>query len=108
MSNKTKLSIFQFSCLITYPILSLFSGINTYNILKISNINAYISIIISYILGIIPIFIYNYKENLSIKDKINYLFGNILGNIINIILYILYIFIGMLLMYNISNFIINF
>lgn len=109
--NKNKLTITQFACLIVFPILALFSGIGTHNTIKISEIDSYISVIYSYLLGFIPLLlfmlIFNYKKELNITDKIKYLFGNILGTIINYIINILVLCIGIVLLYNISNFAIS-
>lgn len=109
--NKSKLTVIQFSCLICFPILSLFSGIGTYNITKIAQVDSYLSVIISYLLGMLPfllfIFIFNYKPELNITEKINFLFGKYLGTIINIIINFLILCIGIILIYNISNFAIS-
>lgn len=109
--NKEKLTPLQFSCLISFPLLALFSGIGTHNIIKTAEVDSYISIIISYLLGLFPlllfILIFNYKKELDIKEKINYLFGNYLGTIINYIINILVLIIGIILIYNISNFAIS-
>lgn len=109
--NKEKLTPLQFSCLICFPLLALFSGIGTHNIIKIAEVDSYISIIISYLLGLIPLLlfmlIFNYKEELDLKEKINYLFGKHLGTIINYIINILILSIAIILIYNISNFAIS-
>ena len=109
--NQSKLTSLQFSCLIIFPILALFSGIGTHNIIKIAEIDSYITVLISYVLGLLPLFIFisifNYKEDLTIIEKVNYLFGKYLGFIINLIINILYLFIGVILIYNISNFAIS-
>lgn len=109
--NKEKLTSLQFSCLVSFPLLALFSGIGTHNIVKIAEVDSYISVLLSYLIGIIPlllfIFIFNYKQELDIKDKINYLFGKYLGTIINYIINILVLGIGIILIYNISNFAIS-
>lgn len=110
MSNK-KISSLQFSILTILPILSLFGGIGLYDILKIAKIDAYISTIITTILGFIVIamfiYIFNYKEKLSLPEKNIYLFGKIIGTIINYILCALMFFIALTLIYSISNFIIT-
>lgn len=106
--NKEKLTTFQFSCLIFFPILAFFSGIGTHNTIKIAGVDSYISVIFSYIIGFIPLLlfllIFNYKKELNITDKIKYLFGKYLGTIINWIIYILILIIGTTLFHSISNF----
>lgn len=109
--NNNKLTITQYSCLIFFPILALFSGIGTHNTIKIAGIDSYLSVIYSFLIGIIPLtiflLIFNYKKELNIKEKIKYLFGNILGNIICFIINVLVLCIGFVLLYNISNFAIS-
>lgn len=108
---KNKLTNIEFSCLIFFPILSLFSGIGTNNTIKIAGVDSYLSVFLAYLLGFIPLLlfllIFNYKKELNIKEKIEYLFGKILGTIINYSIYILIILIGTILLYSISNFAIS-
>ena len=109
--NKYKLNSREFACLICFPILALFSGIGTYSIIRSAKVDAYISVGISYILGfaIIGLFIYilNYKKDLNINLKVKYLFGRYLGFVVNLIINILMMLIGVVLLYNISNFAIS-
>lgn len=108
MIEKQKFTSFQFACLLVFPILALFSGIGTNNIIKIAKIDSYLSPIIAGIFGILIIllfiYIFNYLPDKNIVDKNKYLFGNILGTIINYIISILFLLIGIILIYNISNF----
>mgnify|MGYP003308040940 CR=1 FL=1 len=109
--NKTKFKSFQFACLTIFPILSLFAGIGTHNIIEIAALDSYMSPIIAGVLGIIIllmfIYIFNYEPNKTIIEKNIHLFGNILGTIINYIISILFLLIGITLLYNISNFAIS-
>lgn len=109
--NKSKLTSFQFSCLIYFPILSLFSGIGTYNTIKTAGIDAYLAIPIAYLIGFLLItlffLIFNYQPNLNITQKTKLLFGKNLGIIINILINLCLLFIGIILLYNISNFAIS-
>ena len=109
--NKSKLTAFQFSSMIIFPILALFSGVGTHNIIKIAKVDAYISSFLSFIIGIFPLLlfllIFNYKKELSITEKINYLFGKYLGFLINMLICILVLFIGVILLYNVTNFAIS-
>lgn len=111
MFNKDRLSVLEFSCLICFPILALFGGSGVYNIFEVSGIDAYISVIISYFIGffILGLFIYvlNYKKDMDINLKIRYLFGKYLGTGINIIIYLLLFVVGIVLLYNVSNFAIS-
>ena len=110
MNNK-KISNLQFSILMIFPILALFGGIGLYDIIKLTKIDAYISAIITLLLGFIIlamfICIFNYKEDLSLPEKNIYLFGKIIGTIINYILCILMFIIAIVLIYSISNFIVS-
>lgn len=109
--NKDKLTSLQFSCLICFPILAFFSGIGTYNIIKIAKVDAYLSTLFAYVFGLIAfllfLYIFNYKPELNITQKNKYLFGTILGTIINYLINILILLIGVTLIYNISNFAIS-
>jgi len=111
MNNKIKFTSFQFACLICFPILSLFSGIGTYNIIRISRIDSYMSPIIAGLLGIIILkmfmYIFNYLPDKNLPDKNKVLFGTILGTIINYIICFLFLMIGVVLLYNVSNFAIS-
>lgn len=109
--NNNKISSLQFSTLMIYPILSLFSGIGLYNIVKTAEIDAYISTIISTIIGLfiiaLFIFIFNYKKELTLPEKNIHLFGQTIGTIINYLISILIAFVGICLIYSISNFIVS-
>ena len=109
--KKDKLSTKEFSCLICFPILALFSGIGTYNIIKVAKVDAYLSVVFSYLIGFLILglflYIFNYRKDLSIHLKIKYLFGKYLGFIINLLINLLILLIGIVLLYNISNFAIS-
>lgn len=111
MMKSDKLSAKEFSCLICFPILALFSGIGTYNIIKITKVDAYISVIFSYLIGFLMlglfIYILNYRKDLSIHLKIQYLFGKYLGLGINLLMDFIILLTGIVLLYNISNFAIS-
>lgn len=111
MINKTKFTSLQFASLIVFPILSLFTGIGTYNIIRIAKVDSYMSPLFAGLLGIIIllmfIYIFNYEPDKTIIEKNKHLFGNILGTIINYIICILFLLIGVTLIYNITNFAIS-
>ena len=73
MTKNNKINTFQYSTLIMFLILSSFSGIGFQNIVKISKVDCYISIIISYFLGLIilglTIYISNYEPDKNIHEK---------------------------------------
>ena len=78
--NKNKLSAWQFATLITFPILSFYNTITSYNITKYANQNSYLSIIISFFLSLILLYcfytILTYKKEsdnsneMSLKDNL--------------------------------------
>ena len=90
MTNKTKFSSLQFACLVMFPILSLFTGIGTFNIIKIARVDSYMSPLFAGLLGIIVllmfIYIFNYEPDKTIIEKNKLIFGNILGTVINYII----------------------
>ena len=110
MTNK-KVNSLQVSCLITFILVSTITGIGMTNIIKITGRDAYLSVLVAGILGIIPFTIIlrvNDKDNdLTISEIVNKIFGKYLGLVVNLILDILVIIIGIVTMYSISNFIIS-
>lgn len=111
MMNNKKISSLEFSILMIFPILSLFSGIGLSNILKAAKIDAYLSIVLTTILGflilIILKYILDYEEELTLPEKNIKLFGKPLGFIINILIDIVLLFAAIVLTYNINNFIVS-
>lgn len=111
MNNNNKISSLQFSILIIYPILSLFSGIGLYSLFKSSSINSYISVAISFVLGffilLMFLYIFDYNKTMTLPQKNIDLFGSVLGNIINYIINLLLILAGIIVVYSISNFIVS-
>lgn len=109
--KKDKLTAFSFACLLSSPIFSLFSGVGSYNLIHIAGIDAWISVLISFIFGIIPflifLYIFNYQPTLNILEKNKYLFGKYLGTIFNLLINIFIFFIGIVQLFNISNFAIS-
>lgn len=104
-----KISYTELSSILLSIIITFHSGI-TINILKNQvGIDSWISIILSYIIGIIPIlltlYISNYEDKLNIFEKNINLFGKIIGNIINTLISIILFIIGITILYNIVNFI---
>ena len=106
-----KISTYELASIIIVQIVTMFSGINITILKEGSGINSWLSIIITYILGIIPIllimYISNYKQDLNLFDKIKTLYGKIIGSIINTIISILLLILGMTILYNIINFILS-
>lgn len=106
-----KINTIELAAIIIIQTVTPFFGI-CFSILKESTgTNLWLSAIISYILGFIPIililFISKYEPNLTLKEKIIKLFGKNLGFIINLILSLILIVLSITLLYNINNFILS-
>jgi spore germination protein KB len=88
--RNNNISAFQFLTITLLTTNALFVGIGIINIFDITKQDAWIVSIIAPIIGTIFILIYikilNYKPEMNIIEKINYLFGKIFGNIINLII----------------------
>ena len=109
MLNKEKLNSLQFASLIVFPLLSIFVNISFNNLKIISGIDSYVSIVMSFFGGLILLFqfiyVFNYKEELSIIEKNRYLFGNFWGNFFNFLLLIIAFIISCSLVFSMSSFI---
>lgn len=97
----------EYAILISFFMRSLFFGPAIYSILHFALQDAWISILISFILSFIPLFIYykllnhNHDDNIiSLNNKLG-----ILGKIINIILIIFIVFHAIMILWNLANFI---
>ena len=110
MKNK-QISSIQLSSILLMMIIASFSGIGIFSIVKASGIDAYISIPIAGIIGISYIFVYfyiaSYEPDLQFGEKMQKLFGNKLGFIINIVVAGLIITLGINVMFNLTNFIVS-
>ena len=106
-----KISYLELASIIIVQVVTMFSGINITILKEGADINSWLSAIITYVLGIIPIisiiYIASYKEDLNIFEKTNNLFGKKIGFIINIIISLLLLILGMTILYNIINFILS-
>lgn len=92
----TKISNKGFASLIFFISQSMFLGIGIPQILKSSRQNSPYSIILGFIFGFIILYllmkIINYEKDLTIFEKFEKLYGKVLGNIINLILFLLFAF----------------
>ena len=109
--RKNKLSSWQFAFLICFPILSFYNGIGTYHLTKFVGNDSYLSVVISYLFGILLYFlfsfIFQYRGYENIMKKNEFLFGKKLGKVINGIMIFFAFLLGVILLYNISNFVIS-
>ena len=88
-----------------------FVGSGGFVLIKSAGVDSYLSIIIGTILGIPLILLYlyinNYEKDKTIKEKINLVFGNKIGTIINFLLCLCFFTISIFTMYNLINFIVS-
>ena len=103
----TKITYLELGALTITELICLNFGINI-NILKSTGTNSWLVVILAYLIGIIPlsllIYISNYEKELTLKEKINKLFGKYIGTFINIIISIILFIIGITILYNINSF----
>lgn len=106
-----KNSYLELASIVIIQTVTTFFGISVSILKEGAGVNAWLSSLISYIIGFIPlimiIYISNYQPDKTIHDKINTLFGNKLGFLINITFSILLISLGITILYNINNFILS-
>ena len=104
-----KISYLEISSLVLTIIISFNLGINLYFLKNNTGIDSWITIIISYIIGLIPLFliiyISNYKPNLNIFEKNITLFGKTIGKFINLIISFILFIIAITILYNVTSFI---
>lgn len=110
MKNKL-MSNFSFIALMITIMSSSFFGVGIYCLIRASAVDSWISIIISSIITLLPLFLFiyvsSYEPNLSIRDKLIKLFGKKIGFIFNLLICILFFLIGINFMYNLNSFIIS-
>lgn len=106
-----KTSYLEIASLIIIQTVTTFFGLAISILKEEAGINSWLSALISYLIGLIPIimiiYISNYRKDLKLHDKINNLFGNKIGFCINILLSLLLIVLAITLLYNINNFILS-
>ncbi|MBQ2872594.1 MAG: GerAB/ArcD/ProY family transporter [Bacilli bacterium] len=106
-----KISYLEITSLVIIQTVTTFFGISVSILKEGSGINSWLSALLSYVIGIIPlimiIYISNYKKDLKLNDKINNLFGKKIGFCINILLSLLLVSLAITLLYNINNFILS-
>ena len=106
---KWKINSLQYSSILALLIYIPILGIGTHSIINIAKNDAYLSTIITAILGIIVLLLFNYihsyDKNNSISTTIINLYGKVLGTIINLIICSIFLIISITYLYNLSNFI---
>ena len=106
-----KNSYLEIASLVIIQTVTTFFGISVSILKEGAGVNSWLSALISYTIGLIPLFmiiyISNYNPKEKINEKINSLFGNKLGFIINIFFSIILVSLAITLLYNINNFILS-
>ena len=103
-----KISYLELSSLLLSILISFNLGINIYLLKNNTGIDSWLTIIIAYIIGFIPllltIYIANYKPHLNLYEKNIALFGKT-GILINIIISMIFLIIAITILYNVTSFI---
>ncbi len=106
---KTKLSCLEMSTFMFYIMRCFFIGITINNIVYIANQDSYLSIIIGFLIGFIPLLLFyylsSYKKELNIVELIEHLLGPYLGKGINLILSVFILFLSTIIYWNFTTFI---
>lgn len=109
MNDNNKLTGLEYGIFVYFIMRATSLGICINSYLYNAGVDGYLCPIIGTIIGIIPLLIlikiFNYKPALNINEKNVQLFGKIVGNIINMILILFFIFFGIIIMWNLINFI---
>lgn len=109
MMKVNKITCFQYGILIYFIIRSMSLGISMNSYIHIGGVDGYLAPLIGMIIGFIPLYIFikllNYKPELNIYEKFDYLFGKKFGKIINIIIDGTIIFLTCIVFWNLLNFI---
>ena len=104
-----KISYIELSSIFLTIIITFNCGINLYILKQDTGVNSWIAIILSYIIGLIPLaitlYIANYHKELNLFEKNKHLFGDIFGEIINIFISIILFIVALTILYNITSFI---
>jgi len=108
---KEKLNSLQFASTYILCLVSSSIGLSLYTTIKIAGHDSYIGTLMGIFMGIIPLFlflyIFNYEKDLPLYEKTIYIFGKVIGNIINIVITLLYFVIGTTVLFNLGNFIVS-
>lgn len=108
---KEKINSLELSSIFTLCIISSSIGLSLYTTIKMTGIDSYISVLIGALIGIIFLliffYIFNYESDKPIYEKNTHIFGKFFGNLLNIIIILLYLVIGGTILFNLSNFIVS-
>ena len=106
-----KINSSQLAAFITFLMVTPISGISLLNVIHTSGVDSYLSVIFMALLGLIPlsiiIYISNYNHDLNIIDINKDIFGKVFGNIINYLIFIIYLVISIFITFSIDNLIVS-
>lgn len=109
--EREKINNVQFISLLIFIITAPLTGINVTYTLNTAGVDAYLCPLFAAILGIplllIFIIIFNYKPDLTLGEKVTYIFGKKIGFIINLLLILFAIFFSITLFFNLTDFIVS-
>lgn len=104
-----KINLWQFSSLLIIVMIASFLGVGIYALINFAKVDAYIGVLIAGLLGGIILYLFikiaNYEPDLPLNEKINKLFGNKIGTIINILLILIYFISLISVIYDLTSFI---
>ena len=103
-----KISYLEASSLLLTIIITFNLGVNLYLLKNNTGIDSWLTILLAYLIGLIPLsltlYIDSYKPDLTIYEKNIHLFGKI-GTIINIMISLIIFIIAITILYNVTSFI---
>ena len=110
MKKYNKINSLQYGIVIYFLIRSMSLGISINSYIHIGGVDGYLSAIIGTIIGIIPLYLFikllNYKPDLNIFEKIDFIFKKY-GMLINIIMSISVFFLSSIVFWNLLDFIVS-
>ena len=104
---KKLLSSFEI-CTFSYFIMRcFFVGITINNLILIAKQDSYLSIILGFFIGFIPLllflYIMDYQKNYNFSELVNHLFGKTIGKCINIILSLFFLLLSIIIFWDLTN-----
>ena len=109
--EKSKVNSLQVLSLFIMIVGGPITGMNLTYIFNVAGVDSYMCPLIAAIMGIPLLFIFkyifDYKPDLTLSEKITYIFGKYIGTIINILLIIMAVIFSITMYFNLSDFIVS-
>ncbi len=109
--EKEKVNCVQIVSILVFIITAPLTGINVTYTLNTAGVDAYFCPLIAALIGLPLLFvfitIFNFKPDLTLGEKVIYIFGKKVGKIINILLMMFAIFFSITLFFNLTDFIVS-